>query len=39
VTSKEIEELKEEINQLKPILKKISTEDVVKSIRENRDSR
>ena len=36
---REIEELKEEINQLKPILKKISTDGAVTSIREDRDNR
>jgi len=39
VKKREFEELKEEINRLKPILEKISTEDAVKSIREDRDSR
>ncbi|HSV49669.1 MAG TPA: hypothetical protein VLH35_05080 [Candidatus Acidoferrales bacterium] len=39
VRKREIEELKEEIAQLKPALKKISTDDAVKSIREDRDSR
>jgi hypothetical protein len=31
--------VKKEINQLKPILEKISVDDVVKSVREDRDSR
>jgi len=39
VRKREVEELKEEINRLKPILEKISAEDIVKSIREDRDSR
>jgi hypothetical protein len=39
VPKKEVRALKEEINRLKPILEKISTDDVVKSIREDKDSR
>jgi antitoxin CcdA len=39
VKKREIEELKEEINRLKPILEKVSIEDIVKSIREERDAR
>ena len=39
VKKRELEELKEEINRLKPILDKMDTEDAVKSIREDRDSR
>ena len=39
VRKREMEELKEEINQLKPILEKVSIEDIVKSIREERDTR
>ena len=39
VKKRELQELKEEINRLKPILDKINTEDAVKSIREDRDSR
>lgn len=39
VKKREMEELKEEINKLKPILEKISMDDIVKSIREDRDSR
>ncbi len=39
VKKREVEELKKEIEQLKPILDKISMEDVVKSIREDRDNR
>ena len=38
VKKREIEELKEEINRLKPVLEKISMEDIVKSIREERDA-
>jgi antitoxin CcdA len=39
VKKREIEELKEEINKIKTIFEKVNTEDVVKSIREDRDSR
>jgi antitoxin CcdA len=39
VKKREIEELKEEIDRLKPILEKVSIEDIVKSIREERDNR
>ena len=39
VKRREIEELKEEISRLKPTLDKISVEEIVKSIREDRDSR
>jgi antitoxin CcdA len=39
VKKREIEELKEEIKKIQPILDKISTQDAVKSIREDRDSR
>ena len=39
VRKREIEELKEEINKLKPVLEKVSMEEIVKSIREDRDSR
>jgi antitoxin CcdA len=39
VRKREIEELKEEIAQLKPALERISTDDAVKSIREDRDIR
>ena len=39
VKKRELQELKEEINRLKPILNKISTEDAVKSIIEDRDNR
>jgi antitoxin CcdA len=39
VKKREIEELKKEIANIKPILEKVSLEDTVKSIREDRDSR
>jgi len=39
VKRREVEELKQEIAQLKPVLDKISADDIVKSIREDRDSR
>ena len=39
VRKKEVEELKEKIDRLKPILEKVNAEDIVKSIREDRDSR
>jgi antitoxin CcdA len=39
VRKKELEELKKEIANLKPTLEKISTEDAVKSIREDRENR
>lgn len=39
VKKREIQELKEEIDELKPTLEKISIEDIVKSIREDRDNR
>lgn len=39
VKKREIEELKEEIDRLKPILEKVNIEDIVKSIREERDTR
>ncbi len=39
VKKREVEELKEEIERLKPILEKVSMEDIVKGIREDRDSR
>ncbi len=39
VKKREVEELKLEIEKLKPILDKVSVEDIVKSIREDRDSR
>lgn len=39
VKKREIEELKEEINKLKPTLEQVSMKDIVKSIREDRDNR
>ena len=39
VRRREVEELKEAINKLKPILEKVSMDDIVKSIREDRESR
>jgi Ulp1 family protease len=39
VKKREIQELKEEIKKIQPILDKISTQDAVKSIREDRDKR
>lgn len=38
VKKRENQELKQEINRLKPMLEKVSMEDIVKSIREDRDS-
>ena len=39
IKRKEAEQLRDEIDKLKPILEKVSMEDVIKSIREDRDSR
>ncbi len=39
VKRREIEELKQEINKLKPVLEKVSMDDIVRSIREDRESR
>ncbi len=39
VKKREMEELKEEINKLKPVLEKVSMDDIVKSVREDRNSR
>ena len=39
VKRREVEELKEEIDRLKPTFAKVSMEDIVKSIREDRDNR
>jgi antitoxin CcdA len=39
VKKREVEELKIEIDKLKPILDKVGVEDIVKSIREDRDRR
>jgi predicted transcriptional regulator len=38
VKRRELEELKEEINKLRPVLEKVSMEDIVDSIREDRES-
>ncbi len=38
VKRREIEELKQEINRLKPVLEKVSMDDIVNSIREDRES-
>jgi hypothetical protein len=39
VRKRELQELKDEVHRLKPILDRITTEEVVKSIREDRDRR
>jgi len=39
VARREVEELKEEIKKLKPILEKVNMDDIVKSIREDRENR
>ena len=39
IREEEIKRLKEKIEELKPTLEKIRIEDIVKSIREDRDSR
>jgi len=39
IKRREVEEYKEEIDKLNPILKKVNMEDIVKSIREDRDCR
>ena len=39
VKKREMEELKQEIDKLMPILEKVSMDDIVKSIREDRESR
>ena len=39
IKRKEAERLREEIDRLKPILEKVSMEEVIKSIREDRDSK
>jgi len=39
VKRRELEDLKEEISKLKPILEKVTMEDVVKCIREDRENR
>jgi Ulp1 family protease len=39
VKKREVEELKEELKKLKPALEKVSMDDIVKSVREDRDNR
>ena len=39
VRRRELEELKQQAKELKPILKKFTTEEVVRMIREDRDQR
>lgn len=39
VKRREIEELKQEINKLKPVLEKASMDDIVMSLREDRENR
>jgi len=39
VKRRELEELKEHVRKLKPLLDRITTEEVVRSIREDRDKR
>jgi ribosomal protein S7 len=39
VKKRELQELKDEIVQLKPALEKVSPEEAVKSIREDRENR
>lgn len=39
VKRREVEALKEEIGKLKPILEKLSVDDIVKGIREDRERR
>jgi len=39
VRKKELEELKQQIKELQPVLKKFTTEEVVRMIREDRDQR
>jgi antitoxin CcdA len=39
IKRKEAAQLREEIDKLKPLLEKVSIENIVKSIREDRDSR
>jgi antitoxin CcdA len=39
VKKREVAELKEEIDRLKPVLEKVSMEDVVKSVSEDREKR
>jgi len=39
VSKREIEKIKDSIKKIKPVLDRISLEDVVRGIREDRDSR
>jgi len=39
IRKKEVERIKEEIERLRPVLTKISVEEIVMSIREDRESR
>ncbi len=39
VKKREVEALREEIKNLKPVLDKLTMDDIVKSVREDRDSR
>ena len=39
VKRRQLEELKDQVHRLKPVLDKITTEEVVRSIREDRDRR
>ncbi len=39
VKKREVEALREEIKKLKPVLDKLTMDDIVKSVREDRDSR
>jgi len=39
VKKKEVEELKQEIARLKPVLERVSMDEIIKSIREDRESR
>jgi post-segregation antitoxin (ccd killing protein) len=39
IKKREIQKLKEKIEALKPVLDKIKTEEIVKSIREDRENR
>ena len=39
VKKREVEELKEELKKLKPALERVSMDNIVKSVREDRDNR
>ena len=39
VKKREVEELKEELKKLKPTLEKVTMDNIVKSVREDRDNR